>query len=44
MTQQAGKIKLAGEEFDTKFMEATGDSKIDLKINAAYQAKYHDSP
>lgn len=44
MTQQAGKIKLAGEEFETKFIDAAGNSDLDLKINAAYQAKYQDSP
>ncbi|GBG94026.1 hypothetical protein LFYK43_04850 [Ligilactobacillus salitolerans] len=44
MTQQAGKIKLAGQEFAAEFIDAAGDQELDAKINAAYQAKYQDSP
>ncbi len=44
MVQGAGKISLAGEEFETKFIDASGSNELDLKINAAYQEKYQDSP
>lgn len=44
MTQQAGKIRLAGKEFETVFINAAGDSLLDAKISAAYQAKYQGSP
>jgi len=44
MEQGAGKIKLAGEEFETKFIDAAGSNELDLKINAAYQKKYQGSP
>ena len=44
MAQGAGKIKIAGEEFEVNFIDAAGSNELDLKINAAYQEKYHDSP
>ncbi|GEP75572.1 DUF2255 family protein [Weissella thailandensis] len=44
MAQGAGKIKIAGEEFEVNFIDAAGSNELDLKINAAYQKKYQDSP
>lgn len=44
MVQQAGKIKLTGKGFETKFIDAAGNNELDLKISSAYQAKYKDSP
>ena|SRR5699024_2674076 len=44
MAQGAGKIKIADEEFEVNFIDAAGSSELDLKINAAYQEKYQDSP
>lgn len=44
MTQKAGKIRIAGQEFETEYLDAAGDSALDQKINAAYEQKYQGSP
>lgn len=44
ISQNAGKIKLAGDEFETVFESVAGDSVLDKKVSEAYQTKYADSP
>lgn len=44
MTQKSGRIRLAGQEFETEFVDATGGNELVQKINAAYKIKYHGSP
>ncbi|HJE96126.1 MAG TPA: DUF2255 family protein [Ligilactobacillus acidipiscis] len=44
MKQKAGKIRLAGKEFETEYSDAAGNVELDQKINAAYKEKYQNSP
>ncbi|WP_100013024.1 DUF2255 family protein [Lentibacillus sediminis] len=43
VVQKAGKIKLAGEEYDVSFEPVENDSALTEKIDAAYKEKYGDS-
>ena len=42
--QQAGKIKLTGQEYDVTFQPINTDNALTEKINAAYKEKYGSSP
>ncbi|GEN94791.1 DUF2255 family protein [Pediococcus ethanolidurans] len=42
--QQAGKISLAGQDYQVQFAAAADDAALNQQIDAAYQAKYQGSP
>lgn len=44
MKQHAGKISLAGSEYEVTFEAASDDLKLNQKVSAAYEAKYAGSP
>lgn len=42
--QRAGKISLAGQDYQVQFAAAADDAALNQQIDAAYQAKYQGSP
>lgn len=44
MQQQAGRISLAGSEYEVSFEAANDDPDLNQKISAAYEKKYAGSP